>query len=81
MSFYLFFPWPFVIYEGRRRTDVTTYCAVARQGVLRSPRGQKAVQEMLQISWEKMLRISQNVAQSLPQNFNVDFNICYNKFY
>lgn len=26
-----------------------------------------------------MLRIFQNVAQSLPQNFNDDFNICYNK--
>ena len=37
------------------------------------------IQEMIQISWKKMLRISQNVAQSFPQNFNVDFNICYNK--
>ena len=34
---------------------------------------------MIQISWEKMLRISENVAQNLLQNFNDDFNICYNK--
>ena len=38
------------------------------------------IQEMIQISWEKMLRISHNVAQSFPQNFNVYFIICYNKF-
>ena len=40
----------------------------------------RAVQETVQIRWEKRpTRISQNVAQSLPENFNVDFNICYNK--
>ena len=40
----------------------------------------RAVQEMLQLGWEKMpTKISQNVAQSLSENFNVDFNICYNK--
>ena len=56
---------------------------VLLHGKERNPREQIdqgcPIQEMIQISWEKMLRISENVAQSLPQNFNDDFNICYNK--